>query len=307
MEQTNRSLVGKSWVGLFTLAFFAVGGLLIAQAVGWLIAQGFGINLANTSLQLLIQEPGNQTALLLMQLAYSGILFVAAPWAFYKMAEPTGLRIDKEGGEHTLPILLVLAAAVVCVYLPTSGFLVELSSNITFPEGLKEIERWMQEQEQSLQRMSNYLTSFDGIPSLLLGLLVIAVIPAVGEELLFRGLIQRYFQNISGNPHLAIIATGFLFSAFHLQFYGLIPRWVLGIMFGYLYHWSGKLSTAMIAHFVNNGVTLVALYLFSQSESEVNLENVGEKISLIHVAVSAVLTTVFIVLFKQKATYQSVN
>lgn len=298
---TDKQLMGKSWAGLFTLAFFVFAGLFVSQAIAWLIASFFGINMGATSMQALMQEDGNQTALLCMQLAYSATLFIAAPLAFYRFAEPTGLKINQMGRMPQLPMLIVLSASIVCAFLPASGFLVEASSNISFPESMAALEEYLQAQEESLQKLSNYLTSFKGIPSLLLGLLVVAIVPAIGEEILFRGLIQRYLQNIFGNPHVGIIMAGLLFSAFHLQFYGLVPRWILGVMFGYLYYWSGKLSTAVIAHLVNNGVTLIAIYIFNQSDKSMDLEEVGRQLSWVHLLVSASITAGLLWIFKNKA------
>jgi len=112
-----------------------------------------------------------------------------------------------------------------------------------------------------LKELTNLLTDFTSFPQFLLGVLVIAIIPAVGEELVFRGLVQNKLFQLTKNRHIAIWISAFLFSAIHIQFYGFFPRMLLGIIFGYLYLWSGNLLIPVIAHFVNNFFTVVIIYL----------------------------------------------
>src|SRR5690554_5832087 len=108
------------------------------------------------------------------------------------------------------------------------------------------------------------MTRFDNAGDFILALIVIGLIPAVGEELLFRGLVQNQIGAITKNIHVAIWLAAFLFSTFHFQFYGFVPRMFLGVLFGYLYYWSGNLFIAMLAHFINNGLTLILLYMYQQ-------------------------------------------
>lgn len=95
----------------------------------------------------------------------------------------------------------------------------------------------------------------------LLVFIVIAVIPAWGEELVFRGLIQNELQRIFRNPHVGIWLAAAFFSAFHLQFFGFLPRLLIGASLGYLYYWSGNLWMPVIGHFLNNGLQVTAIYL----------------------------------------------
>jgi membrane protease YdiL (CAAX protease family) len=96
---------------------------------------------------------------------------------------------------------------------------------------------------------------------MMLNVFVVAVMPSIGEELIFRGVIQKVFSNIFRSGHLAIWMTAFVFSAIHFQFYGFIPRFILGLIFGYLFFWSGKLWLPIITHFVNNAVPTIGAYI----------------------------------------------
>ncbi len=120
----------------------------------------------------------------------------------------------------------------------------------------------------------------------------IALIPAIGEELVFRGLIQPKIYKMSRNVHVAVWLTGFIFSFIHLQFYGLIPRMLLGVLFGYLYAWSGNLWYSILGHFINNGFTLIMYYLHQRQSVTINIEDTASVpwgISLAFMAVSAFL------------------
>jgi membrane protease YdiL (CAAX protease family) len=96
---------------------------------------------------------------------------------------------------------------------------------------------------------------------MILNVFMIAVLPAIGEELIFRGVFQKILCSLFKSGHLAVWATAFIFSALHLQFFGFIPRFILGLIFGYLFLWSGTLWLPVISHFVNNTVPTVAAYI----------------------------------------------
>ena len=90
---------------------------------------------------------------------------------------------------------------------------------------------------------------------------MLAVLPAIGEELIFRGVFQKIFYDFFKSGHMAIWVTAFLFSALHFQFYGFIPRLILGLVFGYLFFWSGTLWLPVLSHFVNNAVPVIGVYI----------------------------------------------
>jgi membrane protease YdiL (CAAX protease family) len=133
---------------------------------------------------------------------------------------------------------------------------------------------------------------------MLLAVVVIAVLPAIGEELVFRGIIQRELFRGTNNIHVAIWISAAIFSAIHIQFYGFVPRMLLGALFGYLYYWSGNLWMPIIAHFINNGFTVVAMYLYQQGSVKMDIEN-AEAAPWSSVLFSAVITTALLYFFKK--------
>jgi hypothetical protein len=104
---------------------------------------------------------------------------------------------------------------------------------------------------------------------------MIGIIPAVGEELLFRGIIQRVLIQWTRNKHLGVWIAAILFSALHFQFYGFVPRALLGVMFGYMLIISGNLWLPVIAHFINNTVAVIAYYMYDIGTIEVDPDTLG--------------------------------
>lgn len=169
---------------------------------------------------------------------------------------------------------LALVPVLVIAFMPLNGLIIEWNQGLDFPDTLAPIERWMRAKEDELGELTKYLTTFNSPMQLLLALLVIAVLPAIGEEVLFRGVIQRRFTEwTGGNPHVGILLAAVVFSAIHLQFYGFIPRVLLGALFGYLYLWSGNLWIPILAHFVNNGFTVLMVYLRHRQLVSMDIED----------------------------------
>jgi membrane protease YdiL (CAAX protease family) len=138
------------------------------------------------------------------------------------------------------------------------------------------------------------------VGGLLVGMFVIAVLPAVGEELVFRGIVQRRLYTLVRNPHVAIWTAALAFSAIHVQFFGFFPRLLLGALFGYLYYWSGNLWYPIFAHFVNNGFTLLMLYLHQQGSVEMDIESI-ETVSWSVALISLVSSGALLYFFRQHA------
>ncbi len=143
-----------------------------------------------------------------------------------------------------------------------------------FPDWLSGIENWMKEKEMSAQKLTVAFLKMDTISSLFLNIIMISILPSIGEELIFRGIFQRLFAEWTKNIHWGIVIAAFLFSAMHMQFYGFLPRMLLGILLGYLFYWSGSIWVPILGHFVNN-TTAVIIYYFYADEMTKEIENFG--------------------------------
>jgi membrane protease YdiL (CAAX protease family) len=160
-----------------------------------------------------------------------------------------------------VPVAWVLAAAgLVVLSVPFMSGLIEWNANAHFPGFLRGFEAWARELEDRAQELTRYLTQFSSLPRFLVGLLVIAVVPAVSEELLFRGVVQRNLVQWTSSRHVGVWLAAAIFSVIHFQFFGFVPRFVLGLLLGYLYEWSGNILVPMAAHFAQNAFQIVLLY-----------------------------------------------
>ena len=180
-----------------------------------------------------------------------------------------------------------VTAFIVVVFVGVNSWFAEWNHNINFPDAF---ERWARAREDAAAEMTEILTTLTSSGELLIAILVIAILPAIGEEIVFRGLIQNELFRGTRNLHLSIWIAAVLFSAIHFQFYGFVPRLLLGALFGYLYYWSGNLWLAIFAHFINNAASVVAMYYYQQGAFEFDLES-QEALPLPAVLISAALTT----------------
>jgi membrane protease YdiL (CAAX protease family) len=195
------------------------------------------------------------------------------------------------------PVVSLLVMIIVITFMGANSIFIEWNSTLDLPEALSGFEKWARDFEDRAQEITQFLTQFDNNGQFLLALFVIAVLPAIGEEFVFRGLLQNHLQVITKNMHLAVWLAAILFSFFHMQFYGFVPRIILGALFGYLYAWSGNLAYPIIAHFVNNGFTLFMMYLYNKGAVEFDIEST-ESVPISTVLLSAGITAVLLFVFK---------
>ncbi len=196
--------------------------------------------------------------------------------------------------------IVILAALSMLVVIPVTNFIGNLNNQVVFPESLKFAEEFFRAYEEKLAALTEQLlVSGDVFSGLALNLLVMAIVPALGEELLFRGVIQNSIAKSLNSKIWAVWITAFLFSAIHFQFYGFIPRLLLGAYFGYLLVWSRSVWVPIAAHFTNNAIIVLFYFFLKEKELPVDLETVGATGSLFWVIGSALLFTVLVVWIKR--------
>lgn len=165
--------------------------------------------------------------------------------------------------------------AIMLVSIPLVNWVGELNKNFHFPS---EVDSWMKRSEEEAAKTVQALLSKRTVKDLVLNIIFIAGLAAVGEELLFRGMVQRLLIKMFKTPWPGIILTAFLFSSMHMQFFGFLPRFLLGILLGAIYWYSGSLWTAILAHFVYDGLLIVLVYFnpaMLNDEASVKLSNLA--------------------------------
>jgi membrane protease YdiL (CAAX protease family) len=242
-----------------------------------------------------LSDPESIRLLKYFQVVQSIGLFIVPPfvlaWLFHgQIAEY--LLLNKKSTSTSI----FLVAILVVFSLPLTNFIGEWNTRMEFPEFLAGLERWMKNAEENAAELTEAFLKVETTGGLLFNLFMIAFLPAIGEELLFRGVIQRIFSNWTRSHHWGIWISAILFSALHIQFYGFVPRMLLGVLFGYLLIWSGSMWLPILAHFFNNGFAVVAMYLIDNNILNAGVEEIGATSGSQYVAILS-LASVFLLMF----------
>lgn len=191
-----------------------------------------------------------------------------------------------------------LAAVVVMLLaIPGINLLSAWNQQMVLPEWMSGIEQWMRMQEDAAAQLTEQFLRVDTIGGLLVNIGLMALLPAVGEELTFRGVVQGMFTR---NRHVAIWATAAIFSFVHMQFYGFLPRMLLGAMFGYMLWWTGSLWVSMLMHFVNNCAAVVVAfwaYNYLEEGSAEMLDTIGTEDTILLGVFSICIVLIMMVMY----------
>ncbi len=289
---TSKSRV-RDWIKemLFFLMFccaFSLVGLLMIKVIGDFIGIDDISNLvdnlnADSSLS---DRNGIRIILFLNQL----LLFVLPSIAYgiwkYKSKLLTGLKLSKfpEGNNILYAILIVLTA------FPFVMLIMWLNQQIPITESMLEME-------EKAAETTKYLLTMNSKGEFLFTLFIVAVTPAIGEELMFRGVLQPMFEKLFQNGHIAVWITAILFSAIHFQMQGFLPRMFLGAILGYFFLYTRNLWLPIIAHFIFNGSQVIGQYA-----GQIEVENPEMNFSdiIIPSLVSGVILTLLVIQFVRK-------
>jgi membrane protease YdiL (CAAX protease family) len=256
IQGTSRSLI---FLGLLIVSAVAASGIstvlsgFIFGDVAAVVPGGAMPSGANAWWQLHFQNLCSQA------IGFGGAVWLAMRiWGRTTLA---GFPGSKQGLRFPALILAILATVASGPLLMASYEL-----NVAFiPEGGL-MEQVFKPLEEMLEALTAFLASGEGIQRVVI-LLSVAVLPAIFEELSFRGVLQPLLIKATGSAFWGIAITAVVFSAIHFQFYGFLPRVLLGALFGWLAHRSGSLVPGMAAHFVNNAMAAITLW-FTGSMTE---------------------------------------
>jgi membrane protease YdiL (CAAX protease family) len=242
----------------------SVGMMIIGTVIGMVIVIIlFGFNTINQVVAFNTATPNVVSAIWILQIASTTIPLFVAPVVFarYVINEPqTYLKPQIK----IPPVFFVLVFFVMFFSMPFMEFLIDINQKMVFPNSLKWLQQWMREKEDAATTEMQALLQMKTIGSMLFAVLEVGLLTAIAEEFLFRGCVQSIFTRWTKNHHWGIWIAAIIFSAFHMEFFGFLPRMVLGVFFGYFVYWSGSIWTAVLAHFINNATDVVLTYLFQQ-------------------------------------------
>jgi len=194
---------------------------------------------------------------------------------------------------------ITLVVVVVLLVIVLNTYIAWLNSKMTLPQRWSNIEEWMKAKELIAQQYTILLTSKTSSPSLYTNIIIVAFLPAIGEELFFRGVLQKMFAGFFKNGNAAVWITAIIFSTIHFQFYGFLPRLLLGLIFGYLFLWSGSVWLPVAAHFLNNLIPVVTAWFVGWNEGT-NITEHFVNTNPVSVIFSALIVIAVMILLKRE-------
>ena len=282
---------------MLLLVFLVFGFLLISSFLGILLAKPiFGMNFSEIYQILGNPDADNLGVVKYFQIIQSVFLFIVpaliAAWLFSEHM-PQYLQADKKPDSVTL--LLVMLTLIVAI--PLLNALALLNSEMVLPQWMHSLEVKIKSMEETAGKLTGlFLTGGNGV-TLALNMFMIAVFPALGEEFLFRGVIQRLLSEWTKNKHVGVWIAAFIFSFIHFQFYGFLPRFLLGLYFGYLLVWTSSIWVPVAGHFVNNGVAVLYYHFATKPMGETNMDKLGTSKEFNYVLYLSMISTVLLLVF----------
>jgi len=278
-------LSGQSKLGLLLLIIFI--SALIFSAIG--LGVGYLVTGLSTKSNLLSDYTNSSTItfLKISQIFQALGIFVVPPLvAVFLFRKKNENYLQFKISHYTY---IILAGILMIISIPLNNWFAELNQSLILPDSWSGFETWMHNQENNAANITKYFLKADNIGGLFTNLFIMAFLAAFGEEMLFRGVLQKLFTQISKNIHIAIFITAFIFSAIHMQFYTFLPRFFMGMVFGYLLVWTGSIWVPITAHFVNNSFAVISNYLVQQKVIETEMDNIDTESQYLYTLLSIIL------------------
>jgi len=194
-----------------------------------------------------------------------------AYWQKEPIGEYLGLGFNKLSvSKLTLAILLFITI------LPLVAYVAAINESIKLPSYLAPLELLLRQYEDKAKSLTDSFLQMNNVFDLLINILVIGVVAAVGEELVFRAVLQNSISRVIHNPWVVILFSSFIFSAIHFQFYGFLPRFLLGAVLGFVYYYTHSLWITIFLHLMNNAIQVMLYYFYIKKISRIDINQTPE-------------------------------
>ena len=283
---------------LLFLLFIIVASFSIFLILGLITAVPFfGIQLSSFQDALNINNPDNIGLIKYMQfIQHMGIFVVPPIVAAYVFSKHPKTYLSADTKSKFAVYLL--ATGIIIFAIPFINYTGALNAKMSLPESFAGFEEKIRAMEESAGKMTEAFLNVKSIGGLFINLIIVALLPAIGEEFLFRGVLLRLFKEWTKNKHAAILISAFLFSAVHFQFYGFLPRFLLGALFGYLFVWSRNIWVPVTVHFINNGLAVILYYFMHDTELYEKADTLGtDSLTMPSVFFSVLIGGIFLYFF----------
>ncbi|MBL4677188.1 MAG: CPBP family intramembrane metalloprotease, partial [Mucilaginibacter sp.] len=257
---------------LYFVVIFA--GVYVVFNVLGILATGliYGFGLIMDIARLDFSNPDSVPALYLLQIVTTTVPLFVAPVLFAAWVMRKSDEYLKANWRFS-PILLIVTFFIMLISSPLIELLSNINQQMILPSGLKGLENWMKQSEESARRVTMAILNMNNAWDCFKNVFLVGFLTAVAEEFLFRGGMQTILAKWTKNQHAAIWITAAIFSAFHLEFYGFLPRLLLGALFGYFVAYSGSIWPAVWGHFLNNGSIVIVTYLYQNKHIKFDPES----------------------------------
>ncbi len=236
------------WIQFIVLALFMIGGMLVFSSLGTLLI----MLIYHTPQMMECADPVTAIRISQTVTTIGTFLVPALLFAYCQNRQ----WFDYNGANRRpLSAMVNMVLILSITLLPVVGVLSSFNQNIMPQEG--SVADYMRDLEDAANQILLVVTSQRSSWDLIANVLVFAVLAGVCEEFFFQGALQPLMMNWTKNPHVGILLTALIFSALHFQFYGFIPRFLLGVYLGYLFYWSRSLWLPILAHVLHNALTLI--------------------------------------------------
>lgn len=235
---------------LLLLLLTTVLGYIVASVIVYFMQRG-GLTASKLFISTVVQD----VLLFILPAVVTAVFITRQPANFLGVGHRPGVNN------------VILAVLCLLVAIPAMNMIIDWNAHLQLPESMNKVELWMKQMETDTARTIAMMVNGESVMSLVMLILVVGVMAGFSEELFFRGTIQRMMITARVNPHVAIWLTAIIFSAIHMQFYGFVPRMLLGAMFGYMAWWSGSLWLAVTAHITNNTVAAIVMWMKARGAS----------------------------------------
>ncbi len=284
------------WAQFIFSGFIVIATFLIVMLVGVVVGiPFFGIQiLSDPGVLTDYSNPESISMLKYFQTIQAFGFFIIPSFILaYLFGSNTFSYLQLRNNSRLQTFLLILL--LVFISNPVINFVGHFNAKLSFPDFMGWLETWMRNKEDVAAEITTAFLNVNTVRGLLFNIFMIGILPALGEELLFRGVVQRILTRWANSYHWGIWLAAILFSALHLQFYGFLPRMLLGALFGYLLVWTGSLWVPIAAHFINNTLAVVFYYFQQHGTTTVDMEKIGtEGNSVFLTAISVVLCYVIL-------------